>query len=232
MIVKELHPWQLSIKEAMALQSGLAPQVSTSPCEEHFRYIAGVDVRAPVVAKGEGAAAVVVLTYPELEIIEASVEYGQIEFPYVPGLLSFREMPLIIRAFKKLVTVPDLIIVDGQGMAHPRRFGIASHLGLILDIPTIGCAKSRLIGSYDEPGNETGDYSYIRDEDEITGAVVRTRKDVKPVYVSIGHKISLEQSIRWTLKCSRDYRLPEPTRMAHTQANQNRTRQLIQAGRK
>lgn len=165
-----------------------------------------------------GRAAIVILNYPELEIIDMATSEGEINFPYVPGLLSFREMPLILEAWEKLTTIPDLILADGQGIAHPRRLGIASHLGLTLDVPSIGCAKSRLIGEHGPLAAEAGSFSFLTDHDEIIGAAVRTRFSVNPVYVSIGHRIDLESSISWVLNCCRGLRLPEPTRLAHIAA--------------
>jgi len=158
---------------------------------------------------------------PVLEVVEVKVVTDRIMFPYVPGLLSFREAPLILAACEGLVVKPDIIMVDGQGIAHPRRMGLASHLGLFLDVPTIGCAKSRLCGQHGEPEDEAGSYAELIDEGEVIGAVLRTRAGVKPVYVSIGHKIDLAEAIRWVLACCRGYRLPEPTRMAHQAAGGN-----------
>ncbi|HXX59098.1 MAG TPA: deoxyribonuclease V, partial [Dehalococcoidales bacterium] len=169
--------------------------------------------------QGEATAAVVVMTYPGLEEIEVSRENGAVTFPYVPGLLSFRKIPLLVEAFQKLKNIPDLVLVDGQGIAHPRRMGIATHLGILLELPTIGCAKSRLIGEYTEPGPEAGCHTNLMDNNEIIGAVVRTRTNTKPVYVSIGHKIDLTSAIQLTLSCCAGYRIPEPTRRAHLWAN-------------
>ncbi len=179
-------------------------------------FIAGVDVA--IQRRGEGTASVVVLSYPELKLVEDSNVQGEVDFPYVPGLLSFRESPLLIKAFEGLKITPDLVLVDGQGVAHPRRFGIAAHLGLLLDIPTIGCAKSRLCGTFEEPGVEAGSTSNLKDVDEVIGRVVRTRTNTRPVYVSVGHKVSLRQAVIWTLRCCRGFRLPEPTRLAHQAA--------------
>jgi deoxyribonuclease V len=184
------------------------------------RLIAGVDISVNRWAK-TGTAAVVVLSYPGLEPVEVKVVTDSLNFPYVPGLLSFREAPLILAACEKLTVTPDLLMVDGQGIAHPRRMGLASHLGLCLDIPTIGCAKSRLCGSHDEPGNERSSYAELLGNGEVIGAVVRTRTGVKPVYVSIGHKIDLPTAIHFVLECCRGYRLPEPTRLAHQAAGGN-----------
>jgi deoxyribonuclease V len=184
------------------------------------RYIAGVDISVGKTGK-IATGTVVVLSYPELEIVEIKTARGNLGFPYIPGLLSFRELPLTLAAFEKLNVTPDLVLVDGQGVAHPRRFGIASHLGLFLDIPTIGCAKSLLCGDCIEPDTESGSYAEVIDKDETIGVALRTRSGVKPVYVSIGHKTDLHTAIQWVLKCSRGYRLPEPTRLAHQAAGGN-----------
>jgi deoxyribonuclease V len=159
-----------------------------------------------------------VLSFPELQLVDGVVVESRVAFRYIPGLLSFRETPPLLKAFDQLQTEPDLIIADGQGIAHPRRFGIASHLGLILDKPTIGCAKSRLWGRHKAPKNEEGSFEYLRDKDEVIGAAVRTRTDVSIVYVSIGHRITLRSAIKLTLMCCKKYRLPETTRYAHNAA--------------
>ena len=212
-----LPGWDCDIKEARNLQTELSHKVACfnrnlSPC-----IIAGIDVSIARFSKA-GRAAVVALSYPEMKLIDLAVAEGEISFPYVPGLLSFREIPLILEAWKKLRALPDLILVDGQGIAHPRRLGIAAHLGLLLDVPAIGCAKSRLIGEHSPLAAEAGSSSLLIDKDEIIGAVVRTRRSVKPVFVSIGHKIDLPGSISWVLNCCRGLRLPEPTRQAHLAA--------------
>lgn len=163
----------------------------------------------------------VVLNWPELTIAEVATASGEFSFPYIPGFLSFREMPLAIKAFEKLNITPDLVMVDGQGIAHPRRFGIASHLGLFLNLPTIGCAKSPLIGEYEMPASASGSYTYITDKDETIGAVVRTKDKVKPVFVSIGSRISLDDAIKWTQGTCQGFRLPEATRLAHLAAGGN-----------
>jgi deoxyribonuclease V len=211
------HAWQVTTAEAKAIQLELASEVLrvgdvTTPC-----LIAGVDVSVNRWA-GTGRGAVVVLNYPDLEIVEVKVVTDKITFPYVPGLLSFREIPLLLAAFEEILNVPDLVMVDGQGVAHPRRIGLASHLGLCLGIPTIGCAKSRLCGESDEPDSLQGSHSELLDSGEVIGAVVRTKTSVKPVYVSTGHMIDLERAINWVEKCCRGYRLPEPTRLAHRAA--------------
>ena len=220
MKVERLHSWQVSIAQAKDIQMRLAAQVSRSSKGIYPRFIAGVDIS---VNKEErlGTAAVVVLNYPEMKLVETGVANGKLDFPYVPGLLSFRESPLALAAFEKLTLNPDLILVDGQGIAHPRRMGLASHLGLFLDTPTIGCAKSLLCGSHHEPAAETGSYTEVVDKDEVIGAAVRTRPGVKPIYVSLGHKVDLQMAIHWVLECCRGYRLPEPTRLAHLAAGGN-----------
>jgi len=213
------HGWQVTTTEAIVIQTELAGQISrTGDVAPHL--IAGVDISVDK-ASGTGTGAVVVLSYPELETVEVEAVTDRIEFPYVPGLLSFREAPLVLAACEKLTITPDLFIVDGQGIAHPRRIGLASHLGLFLDTPTIGCAKSRLCGIHVVPGDEAGSYTELRDKGEIVGAVLRTRTGVKPVYVSTGHRISLQSAIDWVLACCRGYRLPEPTRLAHQAAGGN-----------
>lgn len=215
--MRRLHNWQLNIAQALDLQRQLAVQVSRSSEVSTPRFIAGVDIS---VGKAQGLAtgAVVVLNYPELRVVETKVVQGRLDFPYIAGLLSFRESPLTLAACESLSITPDLFLVDGQGVAHPRRFGLASHLGLFLDTPTIGCAKSLLCGSHEAPGDEAGDYAQITDKGETIGVTLRTRAGVKPVYVSIGHKVDLQTAIYWVLECCRGYRLPEPTRLAHLAA--------------
>ena len=217
MNVVGLHSWQVSPGQARDIQMQLASQVSRNSTVNTPRLIAGVDIS---VKRGSevATAAVVVLAYPELTLVETRVVNGKLSLPYIPGLLSFRESPLILAACEKLTLTPDLILVDGQGIAHPRRLGLASHLGLCLDIPTIGCAKSRLCGSYKMVGAAPGDYAELIDEGEVIGAVLRTRQGVNPVYVSIGHKVDLPTAIHWVLACCRGYRLPEPARLAHLAA--------------
>ncbi len=218
MRVKRLHGWHLSTTEAMNLQRELATQVINSGDILEPRYIAGVDMSVNRI-KGIARAAVVVLSYPELKIVETRTAQGTIDFPYIPGLLSFRELPLTLAACEQLDISPDLFIVDGQGVAHPRRLGLASHLGLFLNKPTIGCAKSLLCGLCSEPEYDRGSYTNITDIDDIIGAALRTRQGVKPVYVSIGYKINLQTAIQWVLNCCNGYRLPEPTRLAHLTAS-------------
>ena len=218
--LQQLHDWNLTTAEARDLQTRLAMEVFRNgsviaPC-----FIAGVDVSIRK-SRGTGTAAVVVLEYPELNLVETKIMQGEIDFPYVPGLLSFREAPLILQACKQLTHTPDLIIVDGQGIAHPRRLGIAAHLGLFFDIPTIGCAKSRLCGTYREPSLEAGNYEELFDDNEPIGVVLRTKYNTNPLYISIGNKIAIEDAIFWVMRCCRGYRLPEPIRLAHEAAGGN-----------
>jgi deoxyribonuclease V len=211
------HGWQVTTARAREIQSGLAGEVSRTGDVSDPHFIAGVDISVDRWAK-TGTGAVVVLSYPGLELVEIQTVTDRIDFPYVPGLLSFREAPLLLAACERLSVTPDLVMVDGQGIAHPRRMGLASHLGLCLDIPAIGCAKSRLCGSHEELDNEAGSHTELLDNGEVIGAVLRTRTGVRPVYVSTGHRIDLPAAVRWVLACCRGYRLPEPTRLAHQAA--------------
>jgi len=220
MRITRRHSWHVTPKQAIEIQKTLAGEVS---CINHIatpRYIAGVDISVNKFSK-TGRGAVVVLTYPDLQIVEAQVVTDRIEFPYVPGLLSFREASLILAAFEKVKITPDILMVDGQGIAHPRRIGIASHLGLILGIPSIGCAKSRLCGEHKLPGAAAGSFTELKDNGEVIGAVLRTRDNIKPLYISIGHMVDLPAAVRWVLNCCCGYRLPEPTRLAHLAAGGN-----------
>ena len=218
--IESLHSWQVSTSQALEIQQKLAAQVSIKSEVTTPRFIAGVDISA---GKREemSTGAVVVLQYPELRVVEIKVAQGKLDFPYIPGLLSFRESPLTLAVCQKLTITPDLILVDGQGIAHTRRLGLASHLGLFLNTPTIGCAKSILCGSHEAPGAEPGSYTEVVDRGEIIGAALRTKLGVKPVYVSIGHSIDLQTAIHWVMECCRGYRLPEPTRLAHLVAGGN-----------
>jgi len=218
--VKKLHDWRLGTAQALDLQRWLAAQVSRSSEVSTPCFIAGVDISTGK-AQGLATAAVVVLSYPELRVVETKVAQGRLDFPYIPGLLSFRESPLTLTACEELSITPDLVLVDGQGVAHPRRFGLASHLGLFLDTPTIGCAKSLLCGRHETPGVEPGSCAEVIDGGEAIGVALRTKLGVKPVYVSIGHKVDLQTAIYWVLECCRGYRLPEPTRLAHLAAGGN-----------
>jgi deoxyribonuclease V len=215
MKVRQLHPWDLNPREAIALQRELASRVvcEGSPAEHDVRFVAGSDVAFDN-ANARAAGAIVVLAYPSLDVVEEATVETQVPFPYVPGLLSFRETPVLLDAFARLRHTPDLLMVDGHGYAHPRRFGFACHLGLLLDLPTIGVAKSRLVGVPGHVGEPRGSRADLLDEGELIGSLLRTRERVKPVYVSIGHRISLAAAERWVLACATRYRLPEPTRLA------------------
>ncbi|MBI5748504.1 MAG: deoxyribonuclease V [Nitrospinae bacterium] len=214
---KNLHKWDISPAEAVEIQKNLREKIITENEHGEVRYIAGADIsfnRKSLL----GYAVVAVMTFPDLEVVEEKRIEAEIKFPYIPGLLAFREAPILLKAFEKLKIEPDLIIFDGQGIAHPRGMGIASHLGIILNKPTIGCAKSKLFGTYKEPGKNEGNFSYLyspQETDNVIGAVVRTKSNTKPVFVSIGHKIDLQTSIKFILECRRGYRIPEPTRIAH-----------------
>jgi len=197
------------------VQQELRRRVDLRSLDREVERVAGVDVG---IRDEVATAAVVVLGFPDLELAEVRVAREPVRMPYIPGLLSFRECPAVAAAWEALVLEPDVVLVDGQGIAHPRRLGIAAHLGLLIDRPTVGCAKSRLCGKHGEPGEERGAHVPLRDGDEVIGAVVRTRTRVKPLYVSPGHRITLEESIRYVLECGRGYRLPEPTRLAHQAA--------------
>jgi deoxyribonuclease V len=216
--IHNLHGWQISVAEAKQVQLELASQISRQSEAIKPRFVAGVDISAPD-STGIARAAVVILSYPELEVAEVKTAEGKLNFPYIPGLLSFREAPLILAACQKLSINPDLIMVDGQGIAHPRRFGIASHLGLLLDMPSIGCAKSRLCGTHSPVTAEVGDYTELMDNGEIIGVALCSKVDANPIYISIGHRIDLSTAIHWVTRCCRRYRLPEPSRLAHLAAS-------------
>lgn len=215
------HAWQLTPAEAVVLQNALRQRVERVDRLSLIRHVAGVDVGFEE-GGGVARAAVAVLAFPDLERVATAVARCPAEFPYVPGLLAFRELPAILAALARLNTAPDLILCDGQGIAHPRRFGIASHLGVLLDVPTIGVAKTRLIGRHDELPDVKGAWTPLIDGAETIGAVLRTRAGVKPVYVSIGHRVSLKTAIELTLACVTRYRLPETTRQAHHLASMKR----------
>ena len=220
-----LHSWDLTPKEAVALQKRLAVQVVlTDTLTEPVRLVAGVDVSYRRRAD-QFHGAVVLLDLETREIIETATASGRGAFPYVPGLLSFRELPVLLQAFRGLRNVPQVVLVDGQGIAHPRRLGVASHLGLWLGLPTIGCAKSRLCGEADEPGPARGQQTPLWLEGEQVGRVLRTRDRVRPLFVSPGHRINIQRSVEIVLRCGQGYRLPEPTRQAHLASNLQRSRQ-------
>lgn len=215
MITPALHEWNLAPRDAVALQRRLAVRIEREDRIDEVRHIAGVDIGFE--QGGEiTRAAVVVLAWPSLEVVEQLVHREPTRMPYIPGLLSFRELPAALGAFARLEHAVQLVMVDGHGIAHPRRLGVASHLGLWLDLPTLGVAKSRLTGRHDEPGPERGDWTLLEDPraDEVIGAVLRTRPRVKPVFVSPGHRLCLATALDWVIACLGRTKLPEPTRLA------------------
>jgi deoxyribonuclease V len=209
------HRWDVSTNEAIAIQRQLRDQVLTTNgiTLTALRTIAGIDA-AYQGTTGQAKAAIVVLTFPELEVIEQAVATRPSSFPYVPGLLSFREAPVVLDALSALRVRPDLLMCDGQGYAHPRRLGLASHLGVYLGMPSVGCAKSRLIGSYEEPGPTQGSLSTLTDHGEVIGMVLRSKTSTRPLFISIGHMIDLATAVELVTRCLRGFRLPEPTRLA------------------
>jgi len=214
MKIYQHHAWPSTVEEAIVIQEQLRNQVITlDKLQEPVQYVAGVDMGFE--ADGTiSRAAVAVLSFPDLQVIETSLAHRPTTFPYIPGFLSFREIPAVLDALEKIKTTPDVILCDGQGIAHPRRFGIASHLGVIVDIPTIGVAKSLLIGKHEELPETRGNWRSLTHKGEIIGAVLRSRTGVKPLYVSSGHRISLTTAIDYVLRCTPKYRLPETTRIA------------------
>jgi deoxyribonuclease V len=222
MRIRSLHSWNLKPKAAVALQRQLADRVETGPALEEVELVAGADISynrfSPTIYAG-----VVVVRLNDGEVIERSGVVTDTAFPYVPGLLSFREGPAVLKAFGKLKHKPDAVLLDGQGYAHPRRVGLASHVGLWLNLPCVGCAKSRLIGEFKPPKREAGSSCDLIDKEEVIGKVVRTKTGVNPLFVSIGHKIDLDSAVRLTLTACRGYRLPEPTRLAHLFVNELRS---------
>lgn len=215
---EQLHEWSLTPREAVELQKSLRASVRVEPLKKRVETIAGADISFnkfdPTIYAG-----IVVLRLPSLEVVEEVGIVSETKFPYVPGLLSFRESPSVLEAWAKLKTEPDAVMFDGQGIAHPRRVGIASHVGLIINRPTLGCAKSVLVGRFEEPGEERGSWSPMIDKGETIGAALRTKTRVQPIYVSPGHLIDLAGAIELTLRCDGGYRQPEPTRRAHLLVN-------------
>lgn len=218
-----MHPWNIAPRDAIALQRELASQTRLVPLADEPTHIGGCDVSMNRFAK-EGFAGFVTLSYPNLETLATAAVKATIPFPYVPGLLSFREIPMLLAAWETLSEKPEVLLVDGIGIAHPRRLGIACHLGLVLDLPTIGCAKSVLMGTYEEPGAEPGNWTPLMDpkSGETVGAALRTKRNVKPLFVSPGHRITLEDSLSLVMGTVRKHRLPEPTRQAHLLTNEAR----------
>lgn len=212
------HRWDLTPKEAIALQREMRDAVIARDDFGEIKRVAGVDCGFEQNGKITRAA-VAVLELPSLNLVEHALARAPTTFPYVPGLLSFREVPAILEALKQLDAQPDLLLVDGQGMAHPRRFGIACHLGVLTGLTAIGVGKTRLMGRYDEPALERAKWTHLTDGAEVIGAVLRTRADTKPVFVSVGHRIGLASAVEWVMRCTTRFRLPETTRQAHRLAS-------------
>lgn len=222
MKVLDLHPWEVTPSTAQSIQKELAGKVDRKNRLKTPRVIAGADISLSQ-SRGSAYAGVVLLDAETLEVLGEHTLKGTIDFPYIPGLLSFREAPLLLKLFERIEPAPDLIMLDGQGIAHPRGLGLASHLGLFLNCPTIGCAKSRLVGTHREPAKKKGAYAPLKDDaGNILGAALRTREGCKPIFVSVGHQIDLDHAIEWVLKMSPRYRIPEPTRQAHNLVNRVR----------
>jgi len=220
--IRNLHPWDVDYKTAVAIQADLRGKlVLSDDGPGDIRIVAGADISC---TKGDDRvyAAVVLLDAATLEVVEVACHSDRISFPYIPGLLSFREGPSLLSAFEKLRGRPDVILFDGQGIAHPRGFGLAAHMGRSLDLPSVGCAKTRLIGTFEEPGARRGKWSTLMRDGEQIGTVVRTKDRVKPVFVSQGHRVSLGRAVEIVLQCARRYRIPEPIRRAHILVNKMR----------
>ncbi len=216
-----LHSWKISYAKAKQVQQELFPLVELRDGLHKVNKVAGVDVGFEdknTVAR----AAVVILSYPALQTVETTLARRKVQFPYIPGYLSFREIPPILAALSKVEQLPDVILCDGQGYAHPRRFGLACHLGVITGIPSIGVAKTRLVGEHAAVPNRKGAWTPLLDKGETIGAALRTRRDVKPVYVSVGHKLCLTTAIEIVMVCCTNYRLPETTRAAHSLASRSK----------
>lgn len=218
------HPWNLTPKEAVILQKKLRGEVVLTPLKGDIRYVGGCDISMNLYST-HVFAGFVVLSYPDLKLVDHAVVEDTVVFPYIPGLLSFREIPPLLKAWEKLMIKPDIICVDGVGVAHPRRMGIATHLGLALDMPTIGVAKSLLTGTYEQPDSAKGSSSLLLDRynpEDVLGIVLRTKENVKPIFISPGYKVTLEDAERIVRSCVRNYRIPEPTRLAHKAVNRYR----------
>ena len=210
------HDWDIEPRAAAALQAELAGKVDRLSTLGHVKTVAGVDVG---LRDGVARAGVVVMSLQDMSIVEIVRAERPVNYPYVPGLLSFREAPAILDALARLSCEPDVLMFDAQGYAHPRRMGLAAHLGVVFDHPAVGCAKSRLCGTHEEPGVKRGSQSWLWHNDEVIGAVVRTRDRVRPVFVSVGNRMTLADAVGVVLRCGRRYRLPEPTRLAHKVAS-------------
>lgn len=218
MKIEQRHEWALTAEAAIVIQQELRQEVITQDQFGAVQFVAGVDVGFEEEGKVTRAA-VAVLTYPELKLCDQAIARRPTTFPYIPGFLSFREVPAVLDALEQVQTIPDLLLCDGQGLAHPRRFGIACHLGVLTNLPAIGVAKSRLIGTHTEVPNERGARVPLLHKSETIGAVLRTRIGTHPLYISSGHRVSLETAIAYVMGCTTKYRLPETTRHAHKLAS-------------
>jgi deoxyribonuclease V len=214
MIARSLHSWDVDYRGAIRIQEKLRARIPLTESPRTVSSVGGADVSYSK-SGGEGFAALVVLSYPDLNLVDRASVRGKISFPYIPGLLSFREAPLLIEVFQRLQHLPDVVLYDGQGIAHPRSCGLASHMGVLTDLPSVGCAKKKLVGDCEEVGLRAKSTTPLKMRGEIIGAVIRTRTGVKPVFVSPGHRINLESSIQLVLHTCRGFRLPEPLRQAH-----------------
>ena len=214
MEARALHPWRVSYRGAIAIQQSLRERLRIEPLAQSVHRVAGTDV-AYSRASHRVYAAVVLVRLPSLEVVETAEWYGRVSFPYIPGLLTFREVPPLLEAFRQLRTEPDALLFDGQGLAHPRQFGLACHGGLLFDMPSVGCAKSRLVGEHGKVGAERGLTAALTDQGRTVGAVLRTRRGIKPVYVSPGHLVDVPSAVSLVLACTGRFRIPEPIRLAH-----------------
>lgn len=222
MDIKRLHSWDVNYQEARDIQTQLAKKLSFEVPVCEIKTVAGADISYSRVTR-ELYAGVVLLKLPDFDVIECVWSGAEVTFPYIPGFLSFREAPPLLEAFRKLSKTPEVAMFDGHGIAHPRGLGLASHVGLLLDIPTIGCAKKILVGHFDFVGEDVGAFSEIKFNEQTVGVVLRTRKNVKPIFVSPGHKMNLEKSLEIVLKSLNGFRIPEPIRLAHIYVNQIRS---------
>ena len=221
MIYKKLHNWNVSPSEARNIQSKLKDNIVISPLNKDVQFVGGADVSFD---KGSNLVftAIVILKLPDLTIVERKGLSERVDFPYIPGLLAFREGPPVLKCWDRVENKPDVMMFDAQGIAHPRRMGLATHIGLYLDIPSVGCAKSVLVGQYQEPGEKAGEFTPLEYKDDVVGTAVRTKDRISPVFVSIGHKVDLSDAVNLVLQCTRGYRIPEPTRQAHLAVNRLR----------
>lgn len=218
-------------EQAVAIQKELRQQLNLSPLQKEVTTIGGADISFNKYSTTVYAG-IVVLQFPSLQVIETKAIVDTTEFPYIPGLLAFREVPALSKAWEALTIEPDVLVLDGHGIAHPRRMGIATHFGLVMQTPTIGCAKSVLTGKYTEPPNEPGSFTDLVHKDEVIAKVLRTKRNTKPVFISPGNLISMEQSLNIILQCVRKYRIPEPTRFAHNFVNEERRKYMVDGGNK